>query len=143
MFQLPHGFTAKENMAEAPAPESCDPSVSMHNFSEKLLDKKVHFQILKLKDSFFLWIGLDRSMKNLSVALPLQLTRAESSSVAVSQLLGDTDDSSSNSLAARLSKRTNQQVFVSCNLPAAESMLIPLVEQFAVRKVIELLQGDE
>ncbi|XP_014671831.1 PREDICTED: proteasome assembly chaperone 4-like [Priapulus caudatus] len=112
---------------------ACPPTVSLHSFSEKLLDKHVHFQIYCLKDSCLIWIGHDPAvMKNLSVAMPNP--RLSACPVATSHLMGDFDDTTSTALAERLSKKTKQQVFVSSNLPL-DYMQVPLVEQCIMKKL--------
>ena len=48
-------------------PEST--KICVHKFSEKLLDHVVHFQIISLENSFFIWIGKEPVLQNLSVAV--------------------------------------------------------------------------
>lgn len=43
--------------------------VAVRNFSEHLLGQQVHFYILRLKESFLLWIGTDLTFKTLAVAM--------------------------------------------------------------------------
>ena len=46
-----------------------DSGVSVRTFSEEFTGCEVNFQVLKLKESFLVWIGSDRSFKNLAVAM--------------------------------------------------------------------------
>ena len=43
---------------------------SLHNFSERLLENTVHFQVLKMDGSFFLWLGTGRNLDKLAVSIP-------------------------------------------------------------------------
>ncbi|KAA0708166.1 Proteasome assembly chaperone 4 [Triplophysa tibetana] len=54
-----------------------------------------------------------------------------------SLVMGDTSDTTASSLAQRLSKKTKKQVFVSYNLPMADSNLTLLVEN-TIKKEMEL-----
>lgn len=42
---------------------------TVHSFSDTLLDQKVHFQILKMTDSLYVWIGISPEMNALTVAM--------------------------------------------------------------------------
>ena len=41
----------------------------IHTFSDTLLDQKVYFQILKMTDSLYVWIGTSPEMNALAVAM--------------------------------------------------------------------------
>lgn len=41
-----------------------------HVFSDKIMDTVVNFQVLKLKDSFYVWIGSSNKLRNVTVAMP-------------------------------------------------------------------------
>lgn len=41
-----------------------------HVFSDKIMDTVVNFQVLKLKDSFYVWIGSSNKLGNVTVAMP-------------------------------------------------------------------------
>lgn len=57
---------AKETLSIEPA--EC--RLSVHSFSESLMDKEVFFHVTKMKDCFMLWIGnKPASMNNLAVAI--------------------------------------------------------------------------
>ena len=52
--------------------EGCVPAeckFKVHSFSDTLLDQKVHFQIVKMTDSLYVWIGTSPEMNALSVAM--------------------------------------------------------------------------
>ena len=43
--------------------------IGVHAFMETIQEERVHFHVLRLKDSFILWIGTEPNMKSLSVAM--------------------------------------------------------------------------
>lgn len=43
--------------------------ISVHNFSEKILEQVVHFHVMKLDGGFFLWVGSAPVLSNLAVSL--------------------------------------------------------------------------
>uniref|UniRef100_A0A8C0N322 Proteasome assembly chaperone 4 n=1 Tax=Canis lupus familiaris TaxID=9615 RepID=A0A8C0N322_CANLF len=72
--------------------------VSLHNFSARLWEQLVHFHVMRLTDSLFLWVGATPHLRNLAVAM---CNRYDSIPVSTS-LLGDTSDTTSTGLAQRL-----------------------------------------
>ncbi|KAK9956992.1 hypothetical protein ABG768_014690 [Culter alburnus] len=108
-------------------------SITVHDFSEKILEQQVHFHVMKLSGGFFLWIGSSPVLSNLAVSIS-----SKYDSVPLSTLvLGDTSDTTPSSLAQRLTKKTKKQVFVSYNLPMTDSNLTLLVED-RIKKEMEL-----
>lgn len=43
--------------------------ISIHNFSDKICDKLVHFHVMSLQDCFFLWVGFSARLCNLAVSM--------------------------------------------------------------------------
>lgn len=41
----------------------------MHNFSARLWEQLVHFHVMRLTDSLFLWVGAAPHLRNLAVAM--------------------------------------------------------------------------
>ncbi|XP_074191387.1 proteasome assembly chaperone 4 isoform X3 [Rhinolophus sinicus] len=76
--------------------------VSLHNFSARLWEQLVHFHVMRLTDSLFLWVGATPHLRNLAVAM---CSRYDSIPVSTS-LLGDTSDTTSTGLAQRLDCHT-------------------------------------
>ncbi|MCI4395814.1 hypothetical protein PGIGA_G00196360 [Pangasianodon gigas] len=120
--------------------ESCEGSVqaatetlSVHDFSEKLLEHMVHFHVLKLTGGFFLWVGTSPVLSNLAVSMNSRFDSMPLSTL----VLGDSSDTTPTSLAQRLTKKTKKQVFVSYNLPVTDSNLTLLVEN-RIKKEMEL-----
>ncbi|XP_036438176.1 proteasome assembly chaperone 4 [Colossoma macropomum] len=113
--------------------QSAVEAISVHDFSEKLLEQVVHFHVMKLTGGFFLWVGASPVLSNLAVSM-----NSKFDSMPLSTLvLGDSSDTTPNSLAQRLTKKTKKQVFVSYNLPVTDSNLTLLVEK-RIRKEMEL-----
>lgn len=44
-------------------------NISVHDFSEKLLEQMVHFHVMKLTGGFFLWVGTSPVLSNLAVSM--------------------------------------------------------------------------
>lgn len=47
-----------------------EPQLKCHVFSDKIMDTVVNFQVLKLKDSFYVWMGSSNKLGNVTVAMP-------------------------------------------------------------------------
>ncbi|XP_036377791.1 proteasome assembly chaperone 4 [Megalops cyprinoides] len=110
-----------------------DDAISVHDFSEKILEQVIHFHIMKMKGGFFLWVGASPHLSNLAVAMSSKYDSMPLSTL----VLGDPSDTAPNSLAQRLAKKTKKQVFVSYNLPGTEANLTLLVEN-RIKKEMEL-----
>ncbi|EDL40887.1 proteasome assembly chaperone 4 isoform b [Mus musculus] len=103
---------------------AADADVSLHNFSARLWEQLVHFHVMRLTDSLFLWVGATPHLRNLAVAM---CSRYDPIPVCTS-LFGDTSDTTSTGLAQRLARKTSKQVFVSYNLSNTDSNFTLLVE---------------
>ncbi|XP_034035266.1 proteasome assembly chaperone 4 [Thalassophryne amazonica] len=108
-------------------------AISVHNFSEKILEQVVHFHVMKLSGGFFLWVGSSPVLSNLAISMSSRYDSMPLSTL----ILGDPSDSTPNSLAQRLAKKTKKQVFVSYSLPTTDSSLGLLVEN-RIKKELEL-----
>ncbi|KAG7488345.1 hypothetical protein MATL_G00034060 [Megalops atlanticus] len=108
-------------------------AISVHDFSEKILEQVIHFHVMKMKGGFFLWVGASPHLSNLAVAMSSKYDSMPLSTL----VLGDPSDTAPNSLAQRLAKKTKKQVFVSYNLPSTEANLTLLVEN-RIKKEMEL-----
>nr|XP_034300422.1 proteasome assembly chaperone 4-like [Crassostrea gigas] len=100
-----------------------EPQLKYHVFSDKIMDTVVNFQVLKLKDSFYVWMGSSNKLGNVTVAMPTKFSSVPSGSV----LLGPSD-SHCLTIAQRLAKKTGRQVFVSGTVDYNQLML-PLIEK--------------
>lgn len=111
-----------------------EPTLQMHQFSELFVDRKIFFQIIFLKDSYFVWIGTEPShFGSLSVSMPNPFDSLPS----VTSLNYESPDSSFNSLALRLTKRTGKPFYISNGLPSA----LPMLNSFAEKRLLQELQG--
>lgn len=50
-------------------PPAAGGEVSLHNFSAQLWEQLVHFHVMRLTDSLFLWVGATPHFRNLAVAM--------------------------------------------------------------------------
>ncbi|XP_047442961.1 proteasome assembly chaperone 4 [Mugil cephalus] len=119
-------------MTEVPNGTETD-AISVHNFSEKILEQLVHFHVMKMSGGFFLWVGSAPVLSNLAVSMSSRYDSMPLSTL----VMGDPSNTTPNSLAQRLAKKTNKQVFVSYSLPMTESSLSLLVEN-RIKKELEL-----
>ncbi|CAB1323991.1 unnamed protein product [Coregonus sp. 'balchen'] len=108
-------------------------AITVHDFSEKILEQTVHFHVMKLNGGFFLWVGSNPVLSNLAVSMESKFDSMPLSTL----VLGDPSETTQNSLAQRLTKRTKKQVFVSYNLPMTDSNLSLLVEN-RIKKEMEV-----
>ncbi|AWP10517.1 putative proteasome assembly chaperone 4 [Scophthalmus maximus] len=108
-------------------------SISVHNFSEKILEQLVHFHVMKLSGGFFLWVGSAPLLSNLAVSMSSKYDSMPLSTL----VMGDPSNTAPNSLSQRLAKRTRKQVFVSYSLPMTDSNVSLLVEN-RIKKELEL-----
>lgn len=119
-------MTTTQNGAEFEA-------ISVHNFTEKVLEQVVHFHVMKFSGGFFLWVGSAPVLSNLAVSMSSRYDSMPLSTL----VLGDPSNTAPNSLAQRLAKKTKKQVFVSYSLPMTDSNLSLLVED-RIKKELEL-----
>ncbi|KAG8003387.1 Proteasome assembly chaperone 4 [Nibea albiflora] len=107
--------------------------ITVHNFSEKILEQAVHFHVMKLSGGFFLWVGSSPVLSNLAVSMSSKYDSMPLSTL----VMGDPSNTTPNSLAQRLAKKTKKQVYVSYSLPMTDSNLSLLVEN-RIKKELEL-----
>ncbi|XP_029004941.1 proteasome assembly chaperone 4 [Betta splendens] len=108
-------------------------AISLHNFSEKILEQVIHFHVMKLSGGFFLWVGSAPVLSNLAVSMSSRYDSTPLSTLVI----GDPSNTAPNSLAQRLAKKTKKQVFVSYSLPMTDSNISLLVEN-RIKKELEL-----
>lgn len=108
-------------------------AITVHNFSERILEQVIHFHVMKLSSGFFLWVGSSPVLSNLAVSMSSKYDSMPLSTL----VMGDPSNTAPNSLAQRLAKKTKKQVFVSYSLPVTDSNLSLLVEN-RIKKELEL-----
>lgn len=58
-----------DNMSSMHSDPGAECSIGIHQFSDKFLDTTVHFQVLKMSDSFHVWCGSSPLLSNMAVAM--------------------------------------------------------------------------
>ncbi|XP_035824929.1 proteasome assembly chaperone 4 isoform X1 [Aplysia californica] len=114
--------------------------IAVSDFSEIILDKTVFFKVMRLTDSFFVWVGLEPHLSNMAVAMPAKYGSVPSCSL----LFGNKSDLSSTSLAQKLeltAKKLSKQVFVSCTVPFDQHLSV-LVEKRLAQELALNGSGD-
>ncbi|XP_010783509.1 proteasome assembly chaperone 4 [Notothenia coriiceps] len=109
-------------------------AITVHNFSEKILEQSIHFHVMKLSGGFFLWVGSSPVLSNLAVSMSSKYDSMPLSTL----VMGDPSNTAANSLAQRLAKKTKKQVYVSYSLPMTDNNFSLLVEK-RIKKELELL----
>eukprot|EP00871_Galdieria_phlegrea_P002758 jgi/Galph1/3483/GphlegSOOS_G2183.1 len=108
-------------------------SFRRYEFQEKWDNVIVYFEVLKMKDSLYIWLGFERPlMKCLSVAFPT------SSGSANSKLFGPSKDESQ-LLATRLAKRFECPVFVSLGWVDVSTDLFTAIERRLVQELKKIM----
>ena len=49
--------------------------IGIHNFSDTFLNSIVHFHVMRMEESFFLWIGHKENIDNLAMAMKTKFVR--------------------------------------------------------------------
>ena len=105
--------------------EPCEPQINVECFAAGTDDITVHFQMIRMDQSCYVWANLTPRASSCAVAMP---TRFTDMPTAMS-LFSESADVNAKAMAQRLAKRTKQQWFVSCSLPADAEHLYVLVEK--------------
>uniref|UniRef100_A0AAQ4S088 Proteasome assembly chaperone 4 n=1 Tax=Gasterosteus aculeatus aculeatus TaxID=481459 RepID=A0AAQ4S088_GASAC len=50
-------------------------AITVHNFSERILEQVIHFHVMKLSGGFFLWVGSSPVLSNLAVSMGSRYVR--------------------------------------------------------------------
>ncbi|CAG0895834.1 unnamed protein product [Cyprideis torosa] len=106
--------------------------VAVHSFTAALGDTRLHFYVLKLQDSFLIWVGHGSGFHDLSSAM---LTRYSTTPVST-QIMGATESMVSQNIATRLSKRSGKQVFFSLNC----SIQSPQIAAWAESRIVQEME---
>uniref|UniRef100_A0A1A7Y2K2 Proteasome (Prosome, macropain) assembly chaperone 4 n=1 Tax=Iconisemion striatum TaxID=60296 RepID=A0A1A7Y2K2_9TELE len=81
--------------------------ISVHNFSEKILEQVVHFHVMKLDGGFFLWVGSAPVLSNLAVSMSSRYDSMPLSTL----VMGDPSNTTASSLSQRLGKVQRNVLF--------------------------------
>ncbi|KAH7573323.1 hypothetical protein JRO89_XS03G0116800 [Xanthoceras sorbifolium] len=110
-------------------------SVQVTCFTDLADDFTLHFQIIRLPNQIYAWIGCNSSkLGRLYGAAPTR----PSNSVSVSSILGGVSDNTGSGIARRLVLKTGLNVIVACNIPKNSPMLEANAEKKLVEKLISL-----
>ncbi|GLV38691.1 hypothetical protein CBL_05690 [Carabus blaptoides fortunei] len=94
--------------------EYCKSNFKLHTFFGELSSDMVMFQVIKMFDSVYIWIGLNNqpTLQDLSMAMYNQHGQVPVSTV----LLGDSVEETSKNISTKLCKKLNKVVCVSLNV---------------------------
>jgi hypothetical protein len=106
--------------------EFMEPNVEIHSFGTEVAETPIHFQVLKMENSLFIWIGsgTDPTFSDLGMALNTRYDRLP----LCTRLMGAHTAMESSNLASRLAKKFQRAVYVSYNLPS-DRLLLPTIEK--------------
>ncbi|KAK3190080.1 hypothetical protein Dsin_029641 [Dipteronia sinensis] len=114
---------------------SSSSNVQVTCFTDLVDDVTFHFQIIRLANQIYAWIGCNSSkLGRLYAAAPTR----PSNSVSVSSILGGVSDNTGAGIARRLVLKTGLNVIVACNIPKNSPMLEANAEKKLVEKLISL-----
>ncbi|XP_035230441.1 proteasome assembly chaperone 4-like [Stegodyphus dumicola] len=113
--------------------QNSEPGFISHIFEDTLLDVPVTFLLLKMKECLFIWVGDQGNFDSLAVAMNTPYSNIP----ICSSVMGYFADDDSCSLALKLSKRTNKQIFASYNLATNNNKLNILVHDRIIKELTE------
>jgi len=110
-------------------------SIKISQFSEFFSELNLFFEIIFLKDSYFIWIGVNPpELENIAFAINTPFDTISSSTY----LLGANLDGASKKIAVYLGKKTGKPVYVSFNVKEGDSKAI---SSFAVKRLLQELEN--
>ncbi|KAG5888005.1 hypothetical protein JTB14_016629 [Gonioctena quinquepunctata] len=86
----------------------------LHTFRDEIMDKKLTFQLIKMKDSLLLYINDKDNIHFDDLSLGLK-NRYDDSTLGT-RLIGNFTEEYSKNIACKISKKLKKAVFMSCNL---------------------------
>ncbi|KAK1390322.1 proteasome assembly chaperone 4 [Heracleum sosnowskyi] len=130
--------TGINNISIDPAIKSnlkVEESVQVTCFSEVSDDLTLHFQIIRLPNQIYAWIGCNSAkFGHLYAAAPTR----PNNTVSVASLLAGASDNTGSGIARRIVIKTGLNVILACNIPKDNPMLEVNAEKRLVQKLIEL-----
>lgn len=94
--------------------------ITHHQFADTIGRVNVFFQVISMKDSFYIWIGDTGHFQNLAVGIKSKFDKFPLSTL----IMGNQADYMSVSWANKLTQKTGKQVFVSHNLSICDSNMM-------------------
>ncbi|KAI8969165.1 hypothetical protein BDF20DRAFT_148092 [Mycotypha africana] len=114
---------------------TAEPTFLIHQATHQFVAEPIHFQVLQMNKSVFVWIGKDEAkLGDMSVAVP---PFGNQSTAAATSIIVKGIAEQGKNLARSLALKYKQQFFVSLNLNNPDDMLILFIE----KKLMELLKN--
>jgi proteasome assembly chaperone 4 len=106
-------------------------SLSASSFSDSLCSSDIVFQVLKMKNSVFVWIGSaeEKRLDDLSLAMLMA-----DSEIVSSRLMGNILTPTT-LITKRLCKKLGKPVYLSYNLPQSDNMLLEVVNKRLIKEI--------
>lgn len=100
--------------------------MELHSFQEVLCEKLILYQILRLQDSVFIWVGASENpaMEDLSLAIQTPY----SDKILETRILGIGNEDTPTTLANHIARKIGQPAYVSINVPF-DRLLFPAIEK--------------
>nr|CAI5837270.1 unnamed protein product [Callosobruchus analis] len=99
---------------------------NIHTFYDEIMERKVIFQVLKMGDSFLIYIN-DKE-QNYFGDLCLAMINCYEDTPVSTKLIGNSPEDFTKHISSRLTRKLGKSVFLSCNLEP-DRMFVPLVEK--------------
>lgn len=101
-------------------------SFKFHEFHAKISDITINCHIIKMEDCLYLWVGdgTSNKMEDLSFAL----ISSHGSDAIATKIMGGVSDTTSMSIARRLTMKLGKPVYVSFNV-TTNNMLLSSIEK--------------
>ncbi|KAH9684090.1 hypothetical protein KPL71_027891 [Citrus sinensis] len=126
---------SKQQNAAAADDASDNSSVQITCFSDIVNDVTLHFQIIRLRNQIYAWIGCDSA--KLGRVYAAATTRPHNT-VSVTSIIGGVSDNTGSGIARRIVLKTGLNVILACNIPKDSLMLEANAEKKLVEKLIGL-----
>lgn len=111
-----------------------DSSFICHQFNHSVFNSEMKFEILKMKDTTFIWIGDTASPKLSDLSLGIQ--NPNSPNPIATKIMGTASaDTTSLGLAERLSKKLKKPVYVSFNVSVINNNVLENIERRLVEEI--------
>lgn len=124
---------AVDPTTSSPSSSSCSFVSDLHCFSAEVQDGILHFQILRLEQQLYIWVGCNSAkFGQLYASLPTPFDRTPS----LATLIGGAADSAGASIARRLVLKTGWSIVLACNLPKNS----PNLEAQAEKRLLQELK---
>lgn len=112
-----------------------DGGVQITCFSDVSDDMSLHFQIIRLPNQIYTWIGCNSAKFG---HLYAAAATRPNNTVSVASILAGASDSTGSGIARRIVLKTGLNVILACNIPKDSPMLEVNAEKKLVQKLIDL-----